>query len=262
MIFQGAKSTGEPKTVAVDDNGKLLVAGITLDNVTLDNIEIANDVGNPVPVSSAQLPSSLGAKTAANSLPVTLSTDGAFSTNFGAKADSVASDDTGAYSLISLTKRVASRVTSLMGLVGEVQASPTQYTVLDRLKSIAALLPAAFTSGGGVKVGLVDAVPSGTNLIGRVGSDTVSTATLSSVAGTASSTTILAANASRKRVVIVNDSTAALYLKFGATASATSYTYLLQGGDTYESPSIPVYTGIIDGIWASAAGAARVTEFT
>jgi hypothetical protein len=89
-----------------------------------------------------------------------------------------------------------------------------------------------------------------------------STATLSNVAASASSTAILASNANRKRVVIHNDSTATLYLKFGATASATSYTYLLYGGDTYESPSMPVYTGQIDGIWASATGSARVTEFT
>jgi hypothetical protein len=122
-------------------------------------------------------------------------------------------------------------------------------------------------ANSGVDIGDVDvtslpAIPAGTNLIGKVGSDTASTTALSNVSGTASNTTILAANANRKRVVIVNDSTATLYLKFGATASATSYTYLLYGGDTYESPSNPIYTGQIDGIWASATGAARVTEFT
>lgn len=88
------------------------------------------------------------------------------------------------------------------------------------------------------------------------------TATLSNVSGSASNVTILAANANRKRVVIHNDSTATLYLKFGVTASATSFTHKLIGGAVYESPSMPVYTGIIDGIWSSATGAARVTEFT
>lgn len=95
-----------------------------------------------------------------------------------------------------------------------------------------------------------------------VTSDKAATSTLSNVAASASNVTILATNANRKRVVIVNDSTATLYLKFGATASATSYTYILYGGDTYESPSNPIYTGQIDGIWASATGAARVTEMT
>lgn len=122
-------------------------------------------------------------------------------------------------------------------------------------------------ANSGVDIGDVDvtslpAIPAGTNLIGKVGSDTSGTATLSNVAASASNVTILAANANRKRVVIVNDSTATLYLKFGATASATSFTYLLYGGDTYESPSNPIYTGQIDGMWASATGAARVTEMT
>ena len=150
--------------------------------------------------------------------------------------------------------------------IGEVQASPTANTVLDRLKSLATLLsgglPAALTAGGGLKAGLVDSIPAGTNLIGKIAGDSASTASLSNVSSSASNVTILATNANRKRVVIVNDSTATLYLKFGATASATSYTYLLYGGDIYESPSFPVYTGQIDGIWASANGAARVTEFT
>lgn len=91
---------------------------------------------------------------------------------------------------------------------------------------------------------------------------TTATATLSNVSASASNKTLLASNTSRKRIVIYNDSTAILYVKFGATASSTSFTYLLNGGETYESPSQPTYTGQIDGIWASATGAARITEMT
>ena len=92
---------------------------------------------------------------------------------------------------------------------------------------------------------------------------TAGTATLSNVGDSASSVTVLAANASRKGAIIVNDSTAVLYLKFGATASTSSFTYKLSGGESLELPSQPVYTGIIDGIWASDAGGnARVTELT
>lgn len=190
-------------------------------------------------VTAAQLPASLGAKTAAESLPVTLSTDGAFSVNFGAKADAAAADDTGSYSHLALLKRVCVRLASLIGL-----------------------FPAALTAGGGLKAGLVDSLPAGTNLIGKIGSDTTSATALTNVSASASNVTVLAANADRKRMVIVNDSTATLYLKFGTTASATSYTYVLFSGDTYESPSNPIYTGRIDGIWSAANGAARVTEFT
>lgn len=85
-------------------------------------------------------------------------------------------------------------------------------------------------------------------------------ATVSRVSGSASNTTLLAANASRTRVIIYNESTADLYVKFGATASATSYTTKLGPGDTYESPTDWVYTGIIDGIWSAANGAAQITE--
>ena len=46
------------------------------------------------------------------------------------------------------------------------------------------------------------------------------TATLSNVAASASNVTILAANGSRKTVILFNDSTAALYLKFGATINS------------------------------------------
>jgi hypothetical protein len=90
----------------------------------------------------------------------------------------------------------------------------------------------------------------------------VSSATLSNVAASASNVTLLAANSSRKRIVIHNDSTSKLRIKFGATASSTSFTVALNGYETYESPNFNVYVGIIDGIWDSATGSARITELT
>lgn len=83
------------------------------------------------------------------------------------------------------------------------------------------------------------------------------TGTLSNVSGSATSVTLLASNAARRQAVIVNDSSAVLYVKFGTTASTTSYTYRL---DPYDTLEVENYTGRIDGIWASATGAARVTE--
>jgi hypothetical protein len=59
---------------------------------------------------------------------------------------------------------------------------------------------------------------------------------------------------------VFNDSTAALFLKFGATASATSFTVKIAAGAYYEMPTRPTYTGIVDGIWAAANGNAYVTE--
>lgn len=83
---------------------------------------------------------------------------------------------------------------------------------------------------------------------------------VTSVSDTASSTTLLASNANRLAAIIYNASTVTLYVKYGATASTSDYTYQLGAGESYREE---LYTGIIDGIWASdASGAAKVTELT
>ena len=89
-----------------------------------------------------------------------------------------------------------------------------------------------------------------------------STATLANIPGATSSTTLQASNSARKGWSVHNDSSAILYVKFGSTASSTSYTVKLIADAYYELPTTSVYTGIITGIWASATGSARVTELT
>jgi hypothetical protein len=87
------------------------------------------------------------------------------------------------------------------------------------------------------------------------------TATTTSVNDTASNVTLLASNANRLGATVYNDSTVALYLKLGGTASLTSFTVKMAAGGYFEVPF--GYTGIIDGIWSSdASGAARVVELT
>jgi len=88
---------------------------------------------------------------------------------------------------------------------------------------------------------------------------TVTAATLANVSGSATSVTLFASNANAKGRMVFNDSTAALYLKFGATASTSSFTVQIAAGGHYEFPG-PLYTGVVDGIWAAANGAARTTE--
>lgn len=85
---------------------------------------------------------------------------------------------------------------------------------------------------------------------------------LSNVAASVSSVTLLAANDARRGAVVVNDSTATLYLKLGSAASTTSYSYRLDPGGQWEMPSSWTYTGLIAGIWSAASGDARVTELT
>jgi len=102
-----------------------------------------------------------------------------------------------------------------------------------------------------------------TKVIGTVNLATTATATLSNVSSSASSVTVLASNASRRGAMIFNDSTAVLYLKFGATASTTSYTVQIPSNAYYELPANSfLYNGILDGIWSAANGSARVTEVT
>lgn len=84
--------------------------------------------------------------------------------------------------------------------------------------------------------------------------------TTSTVAGSASNVTLLAASWSRKGATVHNDSTAILYLKLGASSSTTDFTVKLQADQYYEVPF--GFLGIITGTWASATGNARMTELT
>lgn len=88
------------------------------------------------------------------------------------------------------------------------------------------------------------------------------TAATTSVASATSSGPIIAANPARKTVVIVNDSTADLYLRYGAgTASLTTYTHRLGPNDEI-TVSGWEWIGDITGIWSAVNGNARVTETT
>lgn len=95
----------------------------------------------------------------------------------------------------------------------------------------------------------------------RVSEGKGTTATLANVAASASSVVLRAASTDRTGLAVYNDSTSILYLKYGATASTTSFTVKMSAGAYWEMP-FPIYTGTVDGIWASATGNARVTETT
>lgn len=83
-------------------------------------------------------------------------------------------------------------------------------------------------------------------------------ATLANVASSATNVNIFAAAGDTNGRIIYNDSSAILYIKFGATASTTSYTMQIAAGASYTFPT-PMYAGNVDGIWASANGFARTT---
>jgi hypothetical protein len=86
-------------------------------------------------------------------------------------------------------------------------------------------------------------------------------ATRADVASSASNVTLFAAATGRVNMrTIYNDSTAVLYVKYGATATTSDYTVQVPAGGYYEFPQ-PVYGGKVDGIWASANGNARLTSW-
>ena len=87
------------------------------------------------------------------------------------------------------------------------------------------------------------------------------TATLTNVVTSTTSAILLAANVARRQVFIYNDSNSTLYVKFGTTASVTSFTVLIPKNGAWESV-LNGYTGTIDGVLSSGAGTARVTEVT
>lgn len=89
-----------------------------------------------------------------------------------------------------------------------------------------------------------------------------SSATLTNVAGSASSVSLLLANPNRLGAIFFNDSASILYLKFGTIASTSSYTVQIPSNGYYELPRAHLYIGAIDGIWSAAAGAVRITELT
>jgi hypothetical protein len=97
----------------------------------------------------------------------------------------------------------------------------------------------------------------------RIVADAQAAPTLSNVAYSSSSTTVVASNTNRNGCIIYNDTDRDLYIKFGTTASTSSFTYKIPSYSHWEMVGTAVYTGQIDGIWASGgSGNARVTDMS
>lgn len=90
---------------------------------------------------------------------------------------------------------------------------------------------------------------------------TLNTAIVTSVAASSSSVTLLSVNTNRQQAIFCNDSNSVAFLKFGITASNSSFTYRMVPNSMLELPR-PVYVGRIDCIWTIPNGAMRITEVT
>ena len=91
------------------------------------------------------------------------------------------------------------------------------------------------------------------------------TSTVTNVASSATSVSLLAANNNRKTAIIINDSTSDLYVTLNASAASTTNYSLFLAAKVGNIPSSLIlkgddYSGEIRGIWSSANGFARITE--
>jgi hypothetical protein len=87
------------------------------------------------------------------------------------------------------------------------------------------------------------------------------TVATSNVAASATAVTLFAAGSGQDTVgrIVYNDSTSDLFVKYGAGASATSFTVKVPAAGYWEAPQ-PVFDGLITGIWTTANGNARTTQ--
>jgi hypothetical protein len=211
--------------------------------------------------------------------PATRNLQETHSALIGALAETAPGTDTGTSGLNGRLQRVAQRITSLMALLpgslgGKTQANSLAVTiatddpVIARMGEVTAS-PVANTLLARTK-DIKDAIDNGTVAVGSVAApspDILTTvnvrpasATLGSLASAAASAQLLAANASRLGLVVHNTDANALFLKYGTTASTTSYTVKIPSDGHWEMPA-PTYTGRIDAIWAAdGSGSAFYTE--
>lgn len=183
----------------------------------------------------------VGQNTMANSLPV-----------------AIASNQTA----IPVTQSGTWNITNITGTVSLPTGAATESTLSTLNGKVTACNTGAVT--------ISTALPAGNNNIGDVDvaslppvvATTYSTSSVTSVVSAAVSTSILASNANRRMAILFNDCDKAVYVKLGATASTTSFSYKLSPAQTLELP-IPLYTGSIDAIWdATPTGSMRVTEIS
>lgn len=85
--------------------------------------------------------------------------------------------------------------------------------------------------------------------------------TISTVDSDVASHTILAANANRRGAIVVNKSTATLFLAYDGSATVDRYTVKIAPGGQWEMGAL--YGGVIGGCWsADDTGQAVITELT
>lgn len=225
----------------------------------------------------ALFPTALGSAAASASFAVTQSTEDI--ARQGIITETAPASDTASSGLNGRLQRIAQRLTTLLAVFpttidvnsGNKSASTLRVVLATDQPALTNKLlvtpdSVALPANQSVNVSQMNAVtvlmgagPTGTGSQ-RITTANIATATLANVASSATTVTVLASAAARMGATFTNESTAILYLKFGATASLTSYTVPIPAGGYYELPQ-PCYSGVIDGIWSAANGNCRVTSW-
>jgi hypothetical protein len=103
----------------------------------------------------------------------------------------------------------------------------------------------------------------GGNLKISSGSRAVTAGAPARIPAAVANTQLVAANTARRALTIFNDSTALLNVRLdGGVASATAFHFQLAAAAFWESPPDWIVTGIVNGFWTVANGAANVAEYT
>lgn len=265
-IVVGAGTAGTPAGGVVSIQGVTSGTAVIVNNATAANLNAAvvgtltNNTAAPaannVGVLAALVTAGAQAWTAGNQVLLTTDTSGYLKVNLVANSFG--------------TLTVSGTVTANQGGAPWTQTGTlTSNNAAPGANNLGVLSAVAYTPGTAPTYTTGNMVVPTTDLKGNLNVNVVNggansaTGTLTQVAYTTSSTTILAANASRKGAIIYNNANRTLYV--GLTSSAVSAaaftTALVASGGYWEVPF--GYTGQINGIWAAGgSGNAQVTENT
>jgi hypothetical protein len=164
-------------------------------------------------------------------------------------------DGSGVTQPVSIATLPALSITNITGTVSLPNGASTsalQTTGNTSLASIDGKLPASL--GAKAPSGSISVVQS-----------FAATSTITNVASSITSVTLLAANNGRKTVIILNDSASDSYIVLNASAASTTNYSIFLPAKVGNTPSFATfngedYSGEIRGIWVSANGFARITE--
>lgn len=245
--------TGNPLPVSGIVNVANFPATQNVAVVSSVEVEVKNDAGNAIPISASALPLPAGAATEATLAGIKTGTD---------KIPASPSQEH-----VTAASPHAARLSDGTSFYKATTPADTQPISASALPLPAGAATEATLGAMAANVqdieNLLVLIDANTNSVEQLLSQMMRATTPSITRLTASATSqqALAANANRVGGTFVNDSTATAYVKFGTTASATSYTYRMRPGSTMELP-LPCYPGRIDIIWTAANGAMQITEMT